>query len=233
MKFVDPVAMAKLALSHQPKGPSAIPAFGFRSKSHKSKAEVDVVRVLSGCGGEDGEQGRARLEQGYPFLRYASIHWISHTSRFQETSGTWGLWYQMVTCGHDLAVRPWPEQEGFNPLAPDLLTWSFQSRHFGLIRLIESVRGISEPETRQEMWSLAAQGDVELLDVLLEDNHALQIITEILQKASQGGYFEVVERLLATGKADIDAKDNYGCSPLSWAAQNGHKAVVKLLKSVK
>jgi ankyrin repeat protein len=32
-----------------------------------------------------------------------------------------------------------------------------------------------------------------------------------------------------TGKADIDSKNDYGQTPLSWAAQGGHEAVVKLL----
>jgi ankyrin repeat protein len=229
---VDPVAMAKLALSRQLKAPSAIAAFGLRSRSqsHKSKAEVDVVRVLSGC--KDGEQGIGGLEQDYPFLKYASIHWISHTSRFRKTSRTWGLWYQMITCGHDLAERPWPEQHSFNALAPDLLTWSLQPRHFGLIRLIESAGGIYEPENQQKTWRLVAQvaqRDAELLDVLLEGNYALQIIIATLQEASKSGHFEVVERLLAMGKTNIHAKDGLGRTPLHWAARGAYEAVVKLL----
>ncbi|KAH8688669.1 hypothetical protein GQ44DRAFT_802460, partial [Phaeosphaeriaceae sp. PMI808] len=36
--------------------------------------------------------------------------------------------------------------------------------------------------------------------------------------------------LLGTGKVDVDAKDNkYGRTPLSWAAEKGHEAIVKLL----
>ena len=38
MKLADPVAMAKLALSHKPKMSSAIPAFGLRSRSHKKQS---------------------------------------------------------------------------------------------------------------------------------------------------------------------------------------------------
>jgi len=40
----------------------------------------------------------------------------------------------------------------------------------------------------------------------------------------------VVKLLLETGKVKVDSKDNeYGQTPLSWAAENGHEAVVKLL----
>jgi ankyrin repeat protein len=35
--------------------------------------------------------------------------------------------------------------------------------------------------------------------------------------------------LLGTGNVDIDSKDNYGQTPLLWAAESGHEAVVKLL----
>jgi ankyrin repeat protein len=39
----------------------------------------------------------------------------------------------------------------------------------------------------------------------------------------------VVQVLLATGDVDVDSKDNYGQTPLSFAAQNGHEAIVSLL----
>ena len=232
MKPVDPVAMARLALSPHLNVPRNIPVFGLSSRRNKSKAEMDIVGVLSSC--ERGDRERAgKLEQGHPFLKYASTHWISHTSRFRKVSTTWDLWHRMITCRHDLAKRPWPEQQDFNALDSDLLAWSLQSRHYALVRLIEGCGGISEPEKCQSMWSLAGQGDIELLDVLLEGNYSLQITAATLQAASGAGHFEVVERLLATGKVDVNAKDNFGQTPLSRAAGNGHKAVVRLLRSVK
>jgi ankyrin repeat protein len=39
----------------------------------------------------------------------------------------------------------------------------------------------------------------------------------------------VVKVLLARDDVDPESKDNYGRTPLSWAAGNGHEAVVKLL----
>ena len=44
----------------------------------------------------------------------------------------------------------------------------------------------------------------------------------------RNGHEAVVKLLLEKG-ADIESKDDYGRTPLSWAAEGGHKAVVKLL----
>jgi ankyrin repeat protein len=38
----------------------------------------------------------------------------------------------------------------------------------------------------------------------------------------------VVKLLLKKG-AELETEDGYGQTPLAWAAENGHKAVVKLL----
>jgi ankyrin repeat protein len=45
--------------------------------------------------------------------------------------------------------------------------------------------------------------------------------------AAANGYKAVVKQLLATGKVNIDLRDQSGRTPLSWAAGNGHEAVVK------
>jgi ankyrin repeat protein len=38
-----------------------------------------------------------------------------------------------------------------------------------------------------------------------------------------------VKLLLHTGNVDADSKNNDGQTPLSWAARNGHEAIIKLL----
>ena len=55
--------------------------------------------------------------------------------------------------------------------------------------------------------------------------------TNSIMVGSYFGHESVVELLLATGKVDVDSKDSsYGQTPLSWAAEGGHEAVVKLLQ---
>ncbi|KAL8365148.1 hypothetical protein RB595_004117 [Gaeumannomyces hyphopodioides] len=48
-------------------------------------------------------------------------------------------------------------------------------------------------------------------------------------RAAGNGHEAVVKLLLATGKVDVESKDEQGRTPLSWAAANGHETVVKLL----
>jgi ankyrin repeat protein len=56
------------------------------------------------------------------------------------------------------------------------------------------------------------------------------IVRALLFSAAKKGDEFVVKRLLGMDKGlDIDAKDNAGRTPLSWAAENGHGAVVQLL----
>jgi ankyrin repeat protein len=46
------------------------------------------------------------------------------------------------------------------------------------------------------------------------------------------GYFGLVETIMGLLKKEynLDLQDSYGRAPLSWAAERGHEAVVKLLR---
>ncbi|KAK1750001.1 ankyrin repeat-containing domain protein, partial [Echria macrotheca] len=115
----------------------------------------------------------------------------------------------------------------FNALDPDLLAWSLQSRHYALIRHIQSCGGISEPEKLQDIWSLAGEGDIELLDVLLEGESSLRMPSTALRRASKDGYLAIVERLLTAG-ADVNAVPGVeiGRTALQAASEDGRLAVV-------
>jgi hypothetical protein len=47
--------------------------------------------------------------------------------------------------------------------------------------------------------------------------------------AAYFGLTDILKLLIETSKADVDSKDSGGQTPLSWAAERGHEAVVKLL----
>jgi ankyrin repeat protein len=73
----------------------------------------------------------------------------------------------------------------------------------------------------REIIKLLLKGDTQ---VDFED-----ISKELLFSAAEKGHEDVVRLLLDTGKTDLDAKDDYGQTPLLVAARNGHGAIAKLL----
>ncbi|KAH7000722.1 ankyrin repeat-containing domain protein [Ilyonectria destructans] len=44
-----------------------------------------------------------------------------------------------------------------------------------------------------------------------------------------GSWGRCIVKLLLEKGADVEAKDEYGRTPLSWAAEDGHEDIVKLL----
>lgn len=229
MQPVDPIAMAKIALSHKLKLPRTIPGLGLSSRRNKSKAQVDVVGVLSTYERGDEEESMQKLQQCHPFLRYATVHWISHTRRFRQSSKTWNLWHRMITSGHALAKKPWPEQQVSDVLDPKVVDWGVQSQHYALVRLADDCGAIIHPQ-REKLLSLAAERDVELLDVLLEGGCSPEILRMPLWDASKAGHLAAVERLLAVG-ASVNAvsTDLVGQTALQAASRGGHREVVERL----
>ncbi|RYP51482.1 hypothetical protein DL768_003166 [Monosporascus sp. mg162] len=68
---------------------------------------------------------------------------------------------------------------------------------------------------------------VDLLEGTGVDSAAIR--SRVLLSAVKNARTSVVEQLLETGKVNLNAKDKYGLTPLSWAAEKGHEAVVKRL----
>ncbi|KAL6834212.1 ankyrin repeat-containing domain protein [Trichoderma sp. SZMC 28015] len=79
-----------------------------------------------------------------------------------------------------------------------------------------------------ETWSGVATQELRMDDSNLDemDEHG----RTRLSRAAESGDKEIVQMLLATGKADINGRDGeHKETPLIWAAKNGHKAIVELL----
>ena len=50
-----------------------------------------------------------------------------------------------------------------------------------------------------------------------------------LAGAASGGHLDIIEALIGTHGVDVDAVDQYGWTPLMFAASNGHTATVNAL----
>ncbi|KAF2185930.1 hypothetical protein K469DRAFT_664957, partial [Zopfia rhizophila CBS 207.26] len=86
--------------------------------------------------------------------------------------------------------------------------------------IVESARNLCETGSKPyRAWSAIYESNA----------YGFPISASSLTIASYFGLDAVVKPLLETGKVDVDSKDKYGRTPLSWAAYNGHEAVAKLL----
>jgi ankyrin repeat protein len=75
---------------------------------------------------------------------------------------------------------------------------------------------------------------------VLYDARNWSVINSPFHKNFQGVHFaayfgltDILKLLVETGNVDVDLKDSGGRTPLSWAAENGHEAVARLLLEYK
>ncbi|KAG8665143.1 uncharacterized protein FPOAC1_013121 [Fusarium poae] len=224
---VNPIAIAGSVLSRGPKTTELTSRFADVFGHRRAKAGPDLAGTLASY---DRADGIDRLHESYPFLRYAAKHWVSHTGNFQkETSSTWNLWYQIITDGHTLAHVPWQEPL-FYRKEEAILFWSHQAHHYALLRYANSILGLPELKRMELMRTSASEGDDEAITIFLDARCSMLCIDRAFQAASEGGHFQVVERLLEAG-ADVNtaAAESGGRTALQAASEGGYILVVERL----
>ncbi|UKZ75719.1 hypothetical protein TrVFT333_003411 [Trichoderma virens FT-333] len=240
---MPPIAIAGTALRPKWKAAASIPTlWKFTLDTRAGSIATNAVEALASFHRDGTGESKERLRMGHPFLGYASIHWISHTSMFQKAkSKTWNLWEKMILGGHDLAMRPWDED------SKSILQWSHKFRHYALIRLLSQVNMITTKDKNGILLDAASEGDGTLLSIILETKDQdlemsqaclvaarachLGIIKRLLiagadgqtaiQRAARGGILNDIRTLLAAG---VD-----GQIALLAAAKSGDRDTIKLL----
>ncbi|KAF6787047.1 ankyrin repeat-containing protein [Colletotrichum sojae] len=227
---VNPAGMAYSAIKNSWKLPKSI-SNAITTKRKNVQAESDLDKMLATHHRSNDEEAITKLQDQHPFLKYASVHWISHTTRFtRRTSSTWSLWRQVVTQGHGLAKIPWSIGKEPRALNSNILSWSFANRHYAVIRLLGSLGKIHYAGKDEALRSSASEGDIDFVDALLESNFGAEILSIALQAASGGSHIEVVERLLDAGaKVNADPARDDGRTALQAASGGGHVEVVERL----
>ncbi|KAM0247491.1 hypothetical protein ACHAQJ_009830 [Trichoderma viride] len=186
--------------------------------------------------------GYNQMKVDFPFLYYATTSWVTHTKQSdaqnipQEDILDLFAWPSTVLMHR--WTRIYQEMDRYSYDCPPKQTElvHIMARYQilgGLNPILQSVDQIivdvdSKNTNSQTPLSWAARikdGAVAKLllttshiEIKLRDKYSLKL----LQKA-------VVKLLLTIGQAKADLKDENGQTPLSWAARNGHEAVVKLL----
>lgn len=112
---LDPTGIAHSALKNSWNLPKSINNAVLTMRKNV-QAETEPAGILATYNRSDDAEAINTLQIYYPFLKYASVHWISHTTRFRHrTSSTWGMWEQIFTQKHGLAEIPWLNQEELGP----------------------------------------------------------------------------------------------------------------------
>jgi hypothetical protein len=230
MRAITPVGIAEAALGHH--GKRLRPPRHLLARPSNSRTEqpqYDVTEALATYKRGDDSHGRTQLLQSHPFLSYAMEYWILHIKNVSKKgSKTWKSWEHAILEGHALAQTPWPDHH-FNSDLSRGLFWAIQERHKGLIRPgdISHLSFYNE----QAIMDLASEGDLELLDVFLENTVAELEIYERLKTAAEADCLDVDERILAEGAGTDDdpRRPSVFESALKRASYNGHLQVMEKL----
>lgn len=171
------------------------------------------------------------LGSEHPFIRYAAIHWLSHATGFEKNrSKTWSLWESMVMRGHQLAYSPTTDRIHIC-LDDDLVAWSLEVRHTGLLHLIlaSNQHGIHGMEVLG--WAVQEE-DEEMVRLFLQHNRGIAVTSQHLFASVKHGRHEMV-RLLIEYSVDLDL--NYpqpwfdSCTPLQHCATVGDYMMLRIL----
>ncbi|KAL0764699.1 hypothetical protein CaCOL14_012789 [Colletotrichum acutatum] len=154
--------------------------------------------------------------------------------------------------GHEVVVELLLDTDGVDPNTKDKdgrtqLSWAAQNGHEAVVKLLLDTDGVDPSINDKDgwtplFWAVSAAwtrlskpsnqpGNLALQDYQMQLDLLEQQNKKRLRMAGQDLAVPeaVVKLLLKSHKVKPDAKDNYGRTALSWAAQSGREEIVKLL----
>lgn len=226
---ITPEGMASTALGYRW---GSLPSRAFAAVSTPAPKTQTSSRkpfnLLPSFGRADVATTLEKFRSGYPFLTYASRHWIWHARNFEKSTRTWNFGATLITDEHPLAQVPWSRDS--DAQAEDgVLTWACNERHYGALRVL--LEWQADQQTK-ESWAYAVldealeKQDVDLFEVCashgprnfdwnlltsmsvfrgaigyrpLDDDEKNRRLGNFLWDASRHGHQKTVEVLLAAG----------------------------------
>ena len=196
------------------------------------------------------------LTYEYPFLKYASVHWPSHTKSLRKgESKAWTILHLVVSGNLHFAKLPWksdPQNQN------NALQWAKDNRHYAIIQtfgsdeMAESMKWAAYNEEPllfgllyEEMSVANYEGRDDILVCATSLGH-LKAVRDIhsfgwiapanstpeadaMIAAASRGHVHVISEIVSWG-IDPDTQNASGISALESAAQGGHvRAIEKLL----
>ncbi|KAF4873482.1 Ankyrin repeat and KH domain-containing protein 1 [Colletotrichum siamense] len=205
---IDPTSMAHSALKNSWNLPKSISSAVIKMRK-SVQAETDPAGILATYNRSDDAEAINTLQVHYPFIKYASVQWIFHTTRFRHHEQTA---LQAASEGGHIEVVDWLLSVGAK------------------VNADPSVYG------KTALQAASDGGHIEVVELLLSaganPNAGPGALGQTaLQAASACGHIEVVERLLSAG-ANVNAEPSErGETALQSASRGGYIDTVELLLS--
>lgn len=217
----------------------------------KNRSDTVYSQATLTSGRGNSNSPTETLQFQYPFLNYASTNWIEHTRNFSERrSKTWNMWKDTIFTDHELVVPPW-KTDTIESESTAIHRWVQDTRHYAVIRAIDSSEMILPPDMKSRMiFDAAKDNDITLLDIFFSGpNYTVAGICSpkwgdakisqatrtvdpdwtALQIAARNGHLEVVNRLLAIGVEVNAFPDNASRTAIQAASGSGHLQIVERL----
>lgn len=203
-------------------------------RKFKIAREYDVLQYLRRRRGLEDLGSFQNLQSNYPFVAYASQHWLLHTVNFSsEDSEIWRLWADMITAEDTLAQLPWSSADWMNCTGA-VGDWILRYDHQALLNLmLESHKNDLPSEWRGNILiGSAAEGCLQMFETIVKAGSNSELSLKIaFHEAARRGRVEIVNQFLAAGvdvnELLVDGGKNE--TPLKAAVESGCPEVVKIL----
>ena len=120
---------------------------------HKAMAKP-VVGIRKQVLGIEEDSKPLDINAGYPFLKYASMHWLSHSADLAHWDNPiWRLWEQLILTPRDHVRIPWDSWDIVDDNTPsDVLDWVFTHSDLTLLAYIIKKHRFLPPSTKLSIY---------------------------------------------------------------------------------
>ena len=188
----------------------------------------DMVSVCAGLVTVDEESGIIRLVHytTQEYFKQTQKHWFPNAEADITKVCVTYLSFRAFENGFCRTDAEFERRRQLNPLYDYVAhNWGNHAREAST--LCQQVIGFLESESKTEAASQSLRA-IKRYSWQLDYSQDFPRQMTGLHLVAYFGVHEAASTLIRRGQR-LDLKDSYGKTPLSWAAQNGHEAVVKLL----
>lgn len=192
-----------------------------------------------------------KVEAFFPFLRYATAHWIAHVQQSEKevpnpktdllvylewpSEAIVQIWTRLCkVLSMHLSSSLYPPPQGTTMLHI-VSEYRLMGPLLQILQRKEELTSRLDPlddESRTPLWYAACTGHTDVVSLLVDNGANANGLgasnASPLVAASHHGYYHIVQMLLGKG-ADVNKKDAYYHTALQAASRGGYEKIVRLL----